>query len=114
MANEMHDIIETVAGSQAKFAVLKLFKENPYIMDNRYGLSLWVGKPEEMLAPELEEMVDMGLLQRWGKDVGAIYAYTRNQDMRRALDEHWDEISRRASENRWRQNYAVRPGREEE
>jgi hypothetical protein len=103
MPEEMEKIINKIAESYTKFAILKLFKENPYIMDNRPGLTLWVGRPEDVLAGELDELVVMGILKRWGTEPGAIYAYTRDQDLRRQIDENWPEISRRADENRWQQ-----------
>lgn len=97
------DLIDRIVHSQVKFAVLKLFRENPYVMDNRPGLALWVGKPESLLAPELDELVEMGLVRKWGTEPGAIYAYTRNEDLRRCIDRCWSEISRRAQELRWEQ-----------
>jgi hypothetical protein len=105
MPERFERIIDRIVESQTKFAVLKLFKENPYVMDNRAGLALWVGRPEEMLGPELEELLKMGVLHRRGAEPGAIYAYTRDQEMRRQIEERWPEISLRASEARSRQEH---------
>lgn len=107
---DMDAIAEKIAESQTKCAILKLFKENPYVMDNRFGLSLWVGRPEEMIIPELEELLDMGVLQRWGTEPGAIYAYTRDQDMRQAIDQRWDEICEKAAQQRYRDRESQRRG----
>jgi len=101
------DTVRKIAISQVKFAILKLFKENPYVMDSRGGLALWVGKPEDVLARELEEMVDMGVIHQWGSEPGAIYAYTRNQETRRRIQERWLEISRLAEEARLQQDKAM-------
>jgi len=103
MVDLTDEMMARIVSSQSKFAVLKLFKENPYVMDNRLGLSLWVGRPEKALESDLEDMVGMGILTRWGTEPGAIYALTRDQETRRQLDERWRELSRRASEIRWQQ-----------
>lgn len=92
MDNKYQAAVDKIKQSGVRFRIVKLLKENPYVMDNLRGLSLWAAVAESLVSPELEQLVSVGVLRRYAQGPGAIYRYTQEEAMRRYIEQNWAEI----------------------
>lgn len=100
MNDRCREAVEKIKASIIKIEIVKLFKENPYMVDNFLGLSRWLALSEELIAPELEELAALGAIGNYGDGPGAIYTYTRNTQMMICLEKSWTEIEKALAEMR--------------
>lgn len=92
MAENCRQIVDRLKQSRVKIEIVKLLRENPFLMDTARGLARWSVLPPELVANEAEELRTMGLLVRYGQGEVAIYRYTRDAEIRSCIDQHWEEI----------------------
>jgi hypothetical protein len=103
MSEEYRKIVEKIEQSRVKGEIVRLLKDNPFIMDTAYGLSKWAVVPEDQVASEADELASMGVLKRYGEGEGAVYCFTPDEELREYVLGHWPEIeqalrARRAKE----------------
>lgn len=92
MDDKYRHAVDKIKQSGVRFRIVKLLKENPYVMDNLHGLSLWAAVAESLVSPELEQLVSLGVLHRYALGPAAIYRYTPEEAMRTYIEQHWAEI----------------------
>lgn len=92
MPDECGEIIEEIKRSWVKCEILRLLRDNPFILDNLPGMSRWLAIAEHLVEPEVEELAAMRVLRTYGEGSGAVYGYTRDKEMRAYIDRRWPEI----------------------
>lgn len=100
MHDKCADIVKALKHSAIKAGIVRFFKDNPYAMDVLPGLAIWVFQPKDTIAPEVEELVSLGILRRYGTEPGAVYSYTKDMGIRVCIEEHWPEIKQATKELR--------------
>lgn len=75
---EMLSFVHDKLDSFVKWDILRFLKQNPHAADTQAGLALYVGRRPEVVAPQLQEMADDGLLQV--RSVGDMPVYTLTED----------------------------------
>jgi len=96
MHDKCRDVVEALKQSPIKADIVRFFKENPHAMDVLPGLAIWVFRPKDVLASEIDDLVSLGILSRYGAEPGAVYAFTKDMGVRACIDEHWQEIRQAA------------------
>lgn len=100
MNENCRNIIERIIGSQAKATIVRLLRENPFIMDNVRGFAAWAVLPLEQVTPEVEELASTGVLKKYGSGVGAVYRLTKDEKVLDCIDAHMEEIKTTARKRR--------------
>ena len=92
MKEKYSRVIEAIKLSPVKIAIVRLLKGSPHIMDTLRGLASWAFVPIERAAPEVEDLVSLGVLSKYGEGPGAVYRYTTDERLRECVNCYWGEI----------------------
>ena len=98
MKEKYSRVIEAIKLSPVKIAIVRLFKSSPHIMDTLRGVASWAFVPVERAAQEVDELVSLGVLSKYGDGPGAVYRYTTDENIRKCVDCNWDEIEQARAE----------------
>ena len=90
MMNDMDpallDFVKTRLTSFIKWDLLRFLHENPYTTDSAENIAHYTGRNVDNVRPELDDLVDGGVLERRMLDETAVYSLAQNEDTRRLIE----------------------------
>jgi hypothetical protein len=76
------DFVKSKVNSFIKWDLVRFFHENPHTADTAENIARYTGRHVDAIQPELEELVDEGVMQVRRIDDTAIYSVVSNTEMR--------------------------------
>jgi len=86
MDPQLLDFVKTKVNSFIKWDLIRFFSENPHTVDSAENIATYAGRNVAAVAPELEEMVEGGLMERRIVDGISVYSLSRNPAVRQLID----------------------------
>ena len=81
------DFVKAKVNSFIKWDLVRFFYENPNTADTVENIAKYAGRNAAAVEPELEEMVESGVMQKREVEGTAIYSLAENEDMRELVDQ---------------------------
>ncbi|RME99922.1 MAG: hypothetical protein D6768_14010 [Chloroflexi bacterium] len=81
------DFVKTRVNSFIKWDLVRFFHENPNTADSVENIAHYAGRNASAVAPELEDLVNSGIMEKRMQGDTPIYSLTQNEDMRKLIDE---------------------------
>jgi hypothetical protein len=81
------DFVKAKVNSFIKWDLVRFFYENPNTADTVENIAKYAGRNAAAVEPELEEMVESGVMQKREVEGVVIYALAENEDMRELVDQ---------------------------
>jgi hypothetical protein len=85
MPPELLEFLKTRVNSFVKWDMIRFFHENPETADTVENIARYAGRGMAIVEPELQEMVDNGLLTVRQLNQMSVYSLTADDDMRRLI-----------------------------
>jgi hypothetical protein len=80
------DFVKTRVNSFIKWDLVRFFYENPNTNDTVENIAKYAGRNAAAVKPELEDLVESGVMQKRDVEGTSIYSLAENQDMRELVD----------------------------
>jgi hypothetical protein len=84
LMNEMDpallDFVRSKVNSFIKWDLIRFFYENPHTTDSAENIARYTGRHVDAVEPELEGLVDSGLMEKRMVDQAAVYALVTDED----------------------------------
>jgi hypothetical protein len=86
MDPDLLDFVKAKVNSFIKWDLIRLFYENPHLTDTVENIAQRAGRPATAVKPELEDMVESGMMEKRELEGISIYSLAENEDMRELLN----------------------------
>jgi hypothetical protein len=86
MDPDLLDFVKAKVNSFIKWDLIRLFYENPHLTDTVENIAQRAGRPATAVKPELEDMVESGMMEKQELEGISIYSLAENEDMRELLN----------------------------
>ena len=80
------DFVKFKVNSFIKWDLIRFFYENPHTTDSAENIARYTGRHVDALQPELEGLVESGIMERQTVDGTPVYRLTSDQDMRSLIE----------------------------
>ena len=80
------DFVKTKVNSFVKWDLVRFFHENPHTADTVDNIAKYAGRNVAAVEPELNELVDGGIMQETTLGDTVIYSLVSDEDMRNLVD----------------------------
>ena len=80
------DFVKTKVNSFVKWDLVRFFHENPHTADTVDNIAKYAGRNVAAVEPELNELVDSGIMQETVLGDTVIYSLVSDEDMRNLVD----------------------------
>ena len=80
------DFVKTKVNSFIKWDLVRFFHENPHTADTVENIARYAGRNATAVEPELEELVNSGIMQKSMMGSTPIYSLKANKDMQALVD----------------------------
>ena len=80
------DFVKTKVNSFIKWDLVRFFHENPHTADTVESIARYAGRNATAVEPELEELVNSGIMQKSMMGSTPIYSLKANKDMQALVD----------------------------
>jgi len=80
------DFVKTKVNSFVKWDLVRFFHENPHTADTVDNIAKYAGRNVAAVEPELNELVDGGIMQETALGDTVIYSLVSDEDMRNLVD----------------------------
>ena len=81
------DFVKTKVNSFIKWDLVRFFYENPHTADSVENIAKYAGRNADAVKPELEDLVESGIMEKKMLDTTAIYSLATDEDMRALVDQ---------------------------
>ncbi|MFZ5916777.1 MAG: hypothetical protein ACOYZ7_07585 [Chloroflexota bacterium] len=81
------DFVKTKVNSFIKWDLIRFFYENPNTTDSADNIAMYAGRNVSAVEPELEELVEGGVMERRQLDDLAVFSLASDSEMRKLVDE---------------------------
>lgn len=81
------DFVKTKVNSFIKWDLVRFFYENPNTTDSADNIARYAGRNVTAVEPELEELVQSGVMEKRNIDDLTVYTLASNEEMRNLVDE---------------------------
>jgi hypothetical protein len=81
------DFVKTKVNSFIKWDLVRFFYENPHTADTVENIAKYAGRNAAAVAPELEELVDSGVMERRTVENIPVYSLAADEKMRHLIDQ---------------------------
>jgi hypothetical protein len=81
------DFVKTKVNSFIKWDLVRFFYENPHTADSVENIAKYAGRNADAVKPELEDLVESGIMEKKMLDSTAIYSLATDEDMRALVDQ---------------------------
>jgi hypothetical protein len=78
--------VKAKVNSFIKWDLIRLFYENPQLTDTVEEIAIKAGRPATAVKPELEDMVESGMMEKGELEGISVYSLAENEDMRELVD----------------------------
>lgn len=95
--NAVQDLLNSICNSIIKIGLVIFFHQNPGALDTAEGLARWVGKKETEVKKAMDELAKTGIIEVFGEGPSAIYSYTQDEVLLKAIDKFITGFSREGS-----------------
>jgi hypothetical protein len=82
----MLDFVKTKVNSFIKWDLVRFFHENPHTADTVDNIAKYAGRNVDAVEPELEELVQSGIMQKTELGDTSIYTLVNDTEMRSLVD----------------------------
>ena len=80
------DFVRSKVTSFIKWDLVRFFYENPNTVDSVENIARYAGRHVDAVQPELEELVESGVMTVRMLDQMAVYSLAQNEEMRRLIE----------------------------
>jgi hypothetical protein len=80
------DFVKTKVNSFIKWDLVRFFYENPHTADTVENIAKYAGRNASAVKPELEDLVDSGIMEKRTLDETSIYSLANDEAMRALVD----------------------------
>jgi hypothetical protein len=80
------DFVKTKVNSFIKWDLVRFFYENPHTADTVENIAKYAGRNPMAVKPELEDLVESGIMEKRLLDGTAIYSLANDEKMRALVD----------------------------
>ncbi|MBN1218395.1 MAG: hypothetical protein JXM69_05675 [Anaerolineae bacterium] len=80
------DFVKKKVNSFIKWDLVRFFYENPHTADTVENIAKYAGRNTDAVRPELEDLVESGIMQKKILDNTAIYSLSTDETMRALVD----------------------------
>jgi hypothetical protein len=80
------DFVKAKVNSFIKWDLVRFFYENPHTADTVENIAKYAGRNAAAVKPELEDMVESGMMEKRELEGVFIYSLAENEDMRELVD----------------------------
>ena len=80
------DFVKKKVNSFIKWDLVRFFYENPHTADTVENIARYAGRNADAVRPELEELVESGIMQKKTLDNTVIYSLSTDESMRVLVD----------------------------
>ncbi|RME76059.1 MAG: hypothetical protein D6784_06680 [Chloroflexi bacterium] len=80
------DFIKNKVNSFIKWDLVRFFYENPHTADTAENIARYAGRNVSAVEPELEELVESGIMEKRMLDDVAVYSLSSDEEMRALVD----------------------------
>jgi len=81
------DFVKTKVNSFIKWDLIRFFYENPNTTDSADNIAMYAGRNVSAVEPELEELVEGGVMEKRQLDDLAVFSLASDSEMRKLVDE---------------------------
>lgn len=81
------DFVKTKVNSFIKWDLVRFFYENPHTADTVENIAKYAGRNVDAVRPELEDLVESGIMEKRVLDSTPIYALATDEIMRALVDQ---------------------------
>ncbi len=81
------DFVKTKVNSFIKWDLVRFFYENPHTADSVDNIAKYAGRNADAVKPELEDLVESGIMEKKMLDSTAIYSLATDEEMRALVDQ---------------------------
>ncbi len=86
MDPELLDFVKSRVNSFIKWDLVRFFHENPNTADTVENIAKYAGRNAAAVKPELEDMVESGVMEKREVEGIFIFSLAKNEDMRELVD----------------------------
>ena len=80
------DFVKKKVNSFIKWDLVRFFYENPHTTDTVENIAKYAGRNADAVRPELEDLVESGIMQKKVLDNTAVYSLSTDESMRTLVD----------------------------
>jgi hypothetical protein len=80
------DFVKTKVNSFIKWDLVRFFYENPHTADTVENIAKYAGRNASAVKPELEDLVDSGIMEKRMLEETSIYSLANDETMRALVD----------------------------
>ncbi len=80
------DFVKTKVNSFIKWDLVRFFYENPNTADSAHNIARYAGRNVTAVEPELEDLVNGGVMEKRYLNDLAVYSLAADEEMRRLID----------------------------
>ena len=80
------DFVKKKVNSFIKWDLVRFFYENPHTTDTVENIAKYAGRNADAVRPELEDLVESGIMQKKVLDETAVYSLSTDESMRSLVD----------------------------
>lgn len=80
------DFVKSKVNSFIKWDLIRFFYENPHTTDSAENIARYTGRHVDAVQPELDGLVESGVMEQRAVDGMAIYSMASDQDMRALIE----------------------------
>ena len=81
------DFVKTKVNSFIKWDLVRFFYENPHTADTVENIAKYAGRNVDAVRPELEDLVESGIMEKRVLDSSSIYSLATDEIMRALVDQ---------------------------
>ncbi len=81
------DFVKTKVNSFIKWDLVRFFYENPHTADTVENIAKYAGRNVDAVRPELEDLVESGIMEKRVLDSTPIYSLASDETMRALVDQ---------------------------
>jgi hypothetical protein len=86
MDPQLLNFVKTKVNSFIKWDLIRFFYENPNTTDSAENIARYAGRNVNAVKPELEELVESGVMETRSVDDLVVYSLTADEEMRKLID----------------------------
>ncbi|UCC63130.1 MAG: hypothetical protein JSV36_20730, partial [Anaerolineae bacterium] len=86
MDPQLLNFVKTKVNSFIKWDLIRFFYENPNTTDSAENIARYAGRNVNAVTPELEELVESGVMETHSVDDLVVYSLTADEEMRKLVD----------------------------
>lgn len=81
------DFVKSKITSFIKWDLVRFFHENPNTADTAENIARYAGRHVDAVQPELDDLVESGVMERRMLNEMAVYTLVNNEEMRRLIEQ---------------------------